>query len=210
MSIGPDIKEVFEELGTPYTIRKHSGGVISGEYLDYEVPINATSTFIINYTLDATFSYDTRAKCGDIIEFDDNGSRFLLALANPERFEQEEIVKEARLYRCNVWGHVKRRSVSREAANEPGGYTARSSWDNLIASGEDVLLASNAAYMDREVVEYGLLETEVENLHISGNIAIQEGDRFESPSAGKFEIMNVSKRRLNNVIICRVQKDERE
>lgn len=205
MSIGPDIRDVFKEIGTPYNIRKHSGSVISGEYLDYEIPLGSTSTFIINYTLDATLAYDTKAEGGDIIEFPNDGSRFLLALKNPERFEQEVTVREVRLYRCNVWGHVKRRSVSRTTDK----YKATSSWNNLIASGEDALLASNLAYMGTEVAEYGRLETEEENLHISGNIPIQEGDRFESPIAGKFEVMNVSKRRLNNVTVCRMQKDER-
>ena len=209
MSIGPDIKEVFEEFGTPINIRKHSGAVVSGEYLDYDLPTNATSTFLVNFTLEASFSYDTLAKGGDIIEFATTGQRYLLALKNAERFEDANVAHEARLYKCNEWGHVKRRSVTRPGTNTPGGYRSSSIWA-VVASGEDVLVASNAAYSDSELEDYGLFDTDIENLHISGNVDIQIGDRFEIPSIEKFQILNISKRRLNNVYICRVQKDERQ
>lgn len=109
MSFGPDIKELLEELGVAYTILR-DGGDVAGEYLVYKINRQVTKPFIREYFREATISYDSSIVHGDVIQFDDDSTKFLISSLSPRRFEGEKFDNQVTLYKCNVSGELLRYS----------------------------------------------------------------------------------------------------
>ena len=101
MTIGPDIEEVLDEVGTKYTILRDSGN-ITGEYTYTKTNSQATKPFIREFFLEGTMQYDTYVGSGDIIEFTTTGKRYLVSHITPTLFENTVIRYEVVLYLANV------------------------------------------------------------------------------------------------------------
>lgn len=201
MSIGPDISEVFDELGTAITIHKPDGTEIS-EKVDMEFSIQASSPFLTQFILNGTFVYDSEVAPGDVLS-DDDGTRYIVAALNPSRFENEIVVKECVLYRCNVLGDLKERHNVREGVHYNTDWVVVESDIYALLTGlpDDKILSSK---------DYGEFPSSEMTLHLSGNVDIQVKQRFELVSGEKVEIIGVEPRRLNNLTLCKVRTDERE
>jgi hypothetical protein len=106
MSFGPDIEELLDDIGTPFTIIRNSGN-ITGEKLLYVVNRQVTKPFIREFFIEATVSYNTDMVGGDVISFSDNRV-FLVANCTPRHFEGSAFDKQAVLYKCNVSGELQR------------------------------------------------------------------------------------------------------
>lgn len=202
--IGPDIVEVLNELGTLVNIIKHDGSATVQEYIDYEIKVEANSPFLTQFMIDCTLRYDTSANPGDIIQFADDSTNHILAVHQKSRFEQNVVVVEGLLYRCNMTGTVYRRSETRGAD-----YSLGVTW-TATESNEPVLLTGLIDYYDMKDKDYGIYSVSQDNLHVSGDCDIQVGDRFTSSDGDSYEIKGIAKYRLNNVWICRVVPDTRE
>jgi len=108
MVIGADIKEVFEEIRMPITIT-HPGTavVVTGEYFDYDDNFSDSSTeFLRQFGVSGSFTYDTVAVPGDIINFLD--VNYLILSSKPTVFEGEIVTVDSFLLTCNVNGKFTR------------------------------------------------------------------------------------------------------
>lgn len=201
MSIGPDLEEVFDDLGTRLTIERFGEDPIE-EKVDLEINNQASSPFLSQFMLSCTFSYNTQAQPGEVLS-DDQGTRYIIASFNPARFENAIIAYEAIIYRCNVYGVLKERDESRSGVHYQANWPVVQDDIYALLTGlpEDRTLSSE---------KYGEFSSFELNLHLSGNIDVQTGQRFELSNGDKLEILGVEPRRLNNLSICIVRKDSRE
>lgn len=82
MSIGPDIDEVLDEIGTAFTIKRDSGDVAGG-YLDITPNTQVTKPFIREFFLEVMLSYNTTILPGEVLELDTSGDRYLTVNLTP-------------------------------------------------------------------------------------------------------------------------------
>ena len=106
MSLGPDIKLVYDEIGTQINVL----GGASGEYIDFEISAQATKPFIREYFLSGNFQYETQAEAGSIVEFVNTADYYMVMNKTAEQFENEVIEYNCVLYKCNVSGEILRPS----------------------------------------------------------------------------------------------------
>lgn len=202
--IGPDIAEVINELGTQVNVIKHDGTATVQEYIDYEVSIQANSPFLTQFMLDCTLPYNTTAVPGDILQIIDDSTYYILVVSNPTRFDGGVVVREGVLYKCNMIG-----AFSRVTEERDSDYVLVSDWADYQTS-EPVLLTGSLETYNIEGKDYAQFSVSEDNLHVSGDVGVQVGDRFTNSDGDKYEITGVAKYRLNNVWICRVVPDTRE
>lgn len=203
MTIGDDIKETLEDVGTAYTVLRDSGNV-SGEYLDYLINRQITKPFIREFFLEASLSYDTGAIAGDVVQFDTTEDVYLIMNKTPELFENSIVTNECTLYKANVSGELLRPSETRDTQYHkiPEWQTVKS---NCYALQTEALYGHD---LDTDE-ELGLLRVENHELYIPHSIGIQLLDRFE-PSSGEFyRVETIKKRRYSNVDVCELGEDTR-
>lgn len=104
--IGEDIKDVLQELTTPFNITKIDGTVITGEYLDYDMYFEQSTEFIRQYAYSGTFQYDTQVEGGDLISFDNKN--FLMMNVKKTLFEDEVVEYSNFFIECNSYGRFSR------------------------------------------------------------------------------------------------------
>ena len=108
MSIGPDLAEVYGEVGTSIRILKPDGTIVLGEYLDFDINRQVTKPFIREFFMEASFTYITAVEGGDVVEFIVSGNKFLIMNLTAEFFENQIINNNAVLYKCNEMATIKR------------------------------------------------------------------------------------------------------
>jgi hypothetical protein len=96
--IGPDIKEVLEELGTEALVRRTPTPF--KEKLTYDVNGQASNPFMREFSLAASLSYDTKIVSGDVIQV--NGGDYLVIHKTADMFEGNVVEYEAIIYKCNL------------------------------------------------------------------------------------------------------------
>lgn len=202
--IGPDIAEVLNELGTLINIIKHDGSATVQEYMDYEIKIEANSPFLTQFIIDVTLTHNTTVVPGDIIQIVDDSSYYILVVLNKTRFEDSVVTCEGVIYKCNMVGSFSRLTTERDST-----YELETTWTDYQTN-EPVLLTGsidNYDIIDRPYAQFAISQ---DNLHVSGDVAVQVGDRFTNAAGDAYEIKAVSLYRLNNVTMCRVVSDTRE
>lgn len=172
--LGIDLKEVLEDIGTSFVIRKHVGNDVSGEYLDYDLNSQVTKPFIREFFLEAVFAYDTEVEAGDLVELSD-GRTFLVMNHSPELFEDEISEYSSVLYKTNTTIRVERASGE---ARDSHSYESTTVWE-CITSGESVLLVEKefGSSLDRDSW-VGQIAIEADMCYISGNVPIEPLDRI--------------------------------
>ena len=100
--IGEDIKDVLQELGTPFKIIHVNGDSVEGESLDYEMYFEQSTEFIRQHCYSGDFQYDTEIVQGDLIEFD--SKKFLMMNVKRTLFENEVVDYSNFFVETNVLG----------------------------------------------------------------------------------------------------------
>jgi len=204
MTIGPDIKEVIEEVGVAITLLRGSGD-ITGEWLDFEPNSQVTKPFIREYFLEAMMANDTVAIVGDGIKFNVPGDIYLLMNKTPEMFENSIINQGAVLYKCNVSGELLRASGEVWSSD----YHKVTEWKS-ISSGEYGLqtepLFGHTLETDEEI---GLLGLERHELYVPRRIGVQVGDRWEPFSGEYYRVESIKHRRFGGVDVVELGEDHR-
>ena len=200
--IGDDIKEVFQELGTVVEVIKPNGDVFQ-ETMDFELN-NLSSSFMTNFVIDASFSYDTNLNAGDVVKAVDSGLYYLAAALNRPYFEDMPVVTETKLYKCNYWGMLKERTQTRVD------YSQQVTWADKLSEMVPVLLTGQLGGGSLSEKDHGIFYDFTRTLHISGHHSPQVGDRFETEGGTKFRLDAVEPDKLNNVSMCSISLDERE
>jgi hypothetical protein len=99
--LGIDIKEVYTELASEFTIVNRSP-VITGERILFEVNAQATKPFIREHQLDCTIPYDSAIETGDVVLMNKTNRYFMVMNKTPETFEDETVEWDVVLYFCNL------------------------------------------------------------------------------------------------------------
>lgn len=206
MSIGVDLKEVLQEVGTAFTVIRESGN-IEGEYLDFELNSQVTKPFIQEFFLEAVLQYDTSVNVGDIIEFSVNGVRYMLMNKTPEMFENAIISYASVLYKCNVKIDVRRPSEG--DWDRSHSYDRYTSWE-IIKSNIDALLTTplygNSLETDEEL---GLIGIQKGELYLPSSVGIKVLDRIRLEKDEYYRVEAVKKRRYSAVDVIDVGEDTR-
>lgn len=129
--LGPDIDEVYEELGALVSIVNRSP-VVTGQRVLYDINAQATKPFIREHQLDASFPYDTLITTNDVIKIIVSDCHYMVMNKTPELFENEIVEWSSVLYLCNIptTAHVVRPVEVRNSQS----YNMISGWQVLIDS----------------------------------------------------------------------------
>ncbi len=183
MTIGTDIKNAFSSVGTAFTIKRDSGN-FSGEYLTYDIPVGSKTSFDREVKLDASFAYDTLAIEGDVLELS-NGKRVLIASKTPDMFQNETVIFEASLFKCNVTAGVLYRS-SGEVWDDQS-YHKVQTWETIKTGINGVLVeVSGNQLSDQD--EQGLLTVKKLELLVPSGEDFRVNDRFFTRSGEYFQV----------------------
>ena len=207
MSIGPDLAEVYKEVGASVDIHKPDGTVLHGEYLDFDINRQVTKPFIREFFMEAAFSYVTGAAGGDVVELLVDGRKFLIMNLTGELFEDQIITRSAVLYKCNEVASIKRLTKGGWGA----GYKRSIIWSD-IAVDVPVLLTERffgtglGAVGPEDFMEYDILDNQ---LYISSEYDVKPMDRVWLSSVEYFQVDFIEKRKFDGVISCVLSEDTR-
>lgn len=205
MAIGADIKEVFEDVGTAYTILRTSGN-ISGEYLDFSVNRQVTKPFIRAFFLEASIAYDTVSIAGDILQFDTTNDKYILMNKTPELFENAIVTNECILYKCNVSGELSRPTTSDRSAQT----YLKTDVFNSVKSDCNALMTEQLFGHDLDTdEELGMIGIQKHELYLPSSIGAEVLDRYEGSSGEYFMVTSIKKRRFDAVSVCNMEEDTR-
>ena len=201
MSIGNDIAEVLEEVGSSIVIL--SSG--AAEFVDIEINFQVTKPLIMSYFKKCTLAYDSTAVCGDIINFDTTGDYYLITTLNSEEFENAIITKQGLLYMCNVSGELLRSSG--EAWNTQT-YHKEPAWETIKSDCYALLV--NPEFRNKLIEEEAaMVSMEEDELYLPHSAGVRVNDRYEAVSGEFYKVEVVNSYRYFNVDVCRISEDTR-
>jgi hypothetical protein len=204
MTIGPDIEEAIDEVGTSFTIIRDSGNV-TGEYLYFKPNQQVTKPFIREFFLETWFVYNTNVVAGDIVEFGVTGNRYIVMNLTSLIFENETIKKDAVLYKTNVTPTLYRMSQVRD----PHTYHERTVW-TPIKSNFDALITTPLHGHDLDTDEQlGIIGIQNHEFYLPASIDIKVHDQIRISSDEYYRVETIMKRRYDNVNVCGVGEDTR-
>jgi len=202
--IGEDIKEVLQELTTPFVISKLTGSPISGEFLDYEMYFDQSTEFIRQFCYSGTFQYDTQIEQGDLITFD--SKNFLMMNVKKTLFENEVVDYSNFFILCNSLGKFSRGVEARSATTKEIGITWTNVQDNV-----------NGCMLSRAVSEenIGAMQTIDDKfaLYTQGYTTIRPGDRYypdRTVATEYYQVISVDKYRFTGLLSISLSEDSRE
>ena len=207
MSIGPDLAEVYEEVGTSIKILKPDGSTVLGEFLDFDINRQVTKPFIREFFIEASFSYITVVAGGDVVEFIVDGRKFLIMNLTPEFFENQIINNNAVLYKCNEVATIKRLTK----ADWNVDYKREITWPN-VAVDVPILLTERffgtglGAVEPKDFMEYDSLDNQ---MYISGYYGVKPLDRVWLSDTEFFQVDFVERRKFEGVWSCVLSEDTR-
>lgn len=205
MTIGPDIKEAIEEVGVGITILRDAGN-ITGEHLEYEPNAQVTKPFIQEFFLESQLNYDTQVVVGDIIQFDVTGDKYIVMNRTPELFENEVILYNGVLYKCNVVLNIYRPD---DTGARDAQYHQQTSW-SLVKSSVNALLTTPLYGVDLETdLELGLIGVSDLELYVPSFVNLEVLDRVIISSSEYYRVEAVKKRRYSAVDVCDIGEDMR-
>jgi hypothetical protein len=206
MSIGLDIKKAFESVGTAYTIQHEGSSDQSGEFCVYELSQTLQRPFDREFVYSASLSYDSLAVEGDVLKFDD-GRHFLLTNKSPEQFNNESIIYETKLLKCNI--------VSGEVLRPSGelwdsqNYHKIPVWSLAKGTVSAILVEVYGGSLD-ERTDFGEVTLNKLELYVSDQIGLQVMDRFQPVSGEYYKVDFLKNRIYPGITLAEVSEDTRE
>ena len=207
MSIGPDLAEVYAEVGSSIKIHKPDGTLVLGEYLDFDINRQVTKPFIREFFIEASFSYVTVVVGGDVVEFIVDGRKFLVMNLTAEFFEDQVINNNAVLYKCNEVATIKRLTKGGWDTE----YKKEITWPNVVADVPILLTArffgtGLGAVEPKDFMEYDILDNQ---MYISAYYDVKPMDRVWLSDTEYFQVDFVEKRKFDGVWSCVLSEDTR-
>lgn len=101
LGLGPDIEEVYSELGVLISIVNRVPIVVNQKLL-YDVNAQGTKPFIREHHLDCTFPYNTPVVVGDILRIEETSTYHMVMNKTPELFENKVVEYSGVIYLCNL------------------------------------------------------------------------------------------------------------
>lgn len=209
MSIGPDIKEVLQEVGTRFRLERVDGTIVNGEYLDYDTNSQATKPFIREFFVSGYVAYDSKVKAGDYIVILADGRRFVVMNSTPELFEDQAIKYDMVLYKCNHTVEVFRRT---DKPTYDGNYDRIETWTSAIQGVHCLITEAifGSALVDGgkdlSLYEMGITKNQ---MFVPAGHDIRAMDRIVVSPTEKYKVEYLEKRKFDNVSIVYLTEDER-
>ena len=221
--IGDDIKEVLQELGTPFSTFRTSkidalvntlddsvvidcgtsGVVISGQYIDLEEMKERRIDVLGRLCVIGNTHYDAVVDCGDIISF--GGKKYLVFDVKPNMFENAPVDSLLLFLECNVVGRFSRSKEVRD----PQTYQTTVQWQDRFCGVDAVEIEKDAVisspnYNDR-------IDLSLNNVTLfCPNYDVHVGDRWHpSNNTDCFLVVSVNKYQYPNIIVCGLEEDAR-
>lgn len=226
--IGDDIRDVLQELGTPFVLYKKGTDVvlkntpqgatanlyltaglqsleITGECLDYDFYVDQSTEFIRQFCYVGDFQYDSQVRNGDVINF--GGKFFLIMNVRQTLFEKLVVDYSNFFIECNTFGKFSSLTTVRGS-----NYKSTPIWTVIHDSVHGV-------QVERVGSDLNLTE---KNMDISMNRFtlytqdfpdVKVGDRWY-PSVNDdslyFKIIEVNAHRFPNMLVCKIEAEARE
>lgn len=205
MTIGPDIDEVLDEVGTSFTILRDSGN-LTGEKTYFKSNSQVTKPFIREFFLEAWFPYNTQAVGGDYVQFITTQDIYIVMNITPSMFEDAVIKYDVVLYKCNVQLDILR---PYESDDWDANYQKLTSWQ-MIAGRKWGLVTTPLYGHDLATdEELGYLGLEVHELYLPENLGVQTLDRIRLTSLEFFRVETIKPRRYEGVNVFEIGEDTR-
>lgn len=208
MSIGPDIKEVFEELGMPVTLYKVDGSTVTGEFIDYDDTFHkATTELQRQFALTVSFAYDSQAVAGDIVQLVGFDTYYIVISLKPSYFEATVVILEGYLLKCNVLGRFARQTETRN------GYDLSVTWPTVqdLVYGVQFERGSNS---DAEsVLDIMEIPVGTKVLYVPNYSTIRVGDRWypdNEDDSEYYRVNTIHTRRFSGCKLVYLTEDTRE
>ena len=204
MSIGADVKEVLQEVGTPFTAYHYDGSTVTDEKLDIETYPSHSSEFIRQFFAYATLFYDTQVVPGDVLEITPTSTRYLVTIVLPEFFEGEAVESGLSLLRVNITGKVQREGARVRDAQ----YKLTNTFGDIYSNVPGLLLDDFLrSYTDQE----GLFTTEElrKGVLIQSGYTVLVGDRFWVSDNEYYKIELLQTNRYEGLTVCYLSEDTR-
>lgn len=205
MTIGPEIKEVLQEVGATYTILRE-GGNITGEKTYYKTNSQVTKPFIREFFLEAWFQYDTQAVGGDYIQFDTTGDIFIVMNSTPYLFENTAIRYDVVLYKCNLLIDILRPF---EAEGWDANYQKPTTWQHIGTQKPALITTPLYGHDLATDEELGYLGLEVHEMYAPVNLGIITLDRIRLTSTEYYRVETIKPRRYKDVNVFELGEDTR-
>jgi hypothetical protein len=204
--VGLDIKDVIEEIGTSFINLRPNSGELGTEYLDYEMNRQVTKPFIREYFLEVIFPYDTAVIGGDVIQFVEDGRRFLVMNITTENLFDESVGREGVLYRSNVSGELQRASGE---ANWDSNYKRTTQWTTIKSPAYGLLTEKMFGTELEQDQEIGQIDVDAQVLYLPATYGARTLDRYMPASGEYYKIEVVRRREFDGVDVCHVAEDTR-
>lgn len=207
MGVGASVKKAFDKVGTPYSIKRSGEADVTGERCLYDINKLTTRPFLREFVLPADFAYDTELVNGDIIEFKDDGRKFLVASKIPDMYGSDVILYDSILFKCNVTdGQILRASGESEWPAQT--YHKDTSWEVINAGVNAVITESYTGNkLEREPI--GDLSTENLELYLSSSFDLRVLDRFQTVSGEYYKVEVLKSHVHSGITIAEVSEDTR-
>lgn len=204
MSVGSDLKKAFQKVGVSYTVKRNTGN-FSGEYLIYDIPVRSRSTFDREVMLDASLSYDTIVVEGDVLELND-GRRVLVANKTPDQFQNDTVIFETSLLKCNITsGEVFR--PSGESWDDQT-YHKETAWQSIKTDLNAVIVeVSGNQLSDQE--ELGLLSVSRLEMYVASGEDVRVLDRVQARSGEYYRVDIIKKSLYPAISVAQLSEDTR-
>lgn len=208
MSIGQDIKDVLEELGTSLFIYKLPSATVITEKCDHEFFPTHSSEFLRQFFSSATLPFDTQLRSGDLVQV--MGTHFLCTGILGSSFENGVVDKIATFYRCNTIGKLSRYRQSAEFGTD---YVKERNWVDIYTNVR--ALQYESPEHQRHSIEEHVVATTVEGTlcFLPGYVVPKLGDRWyhDLDDLTKFtRVVDIDSKRLDNISILILKDDKRE
>jgi hypothetical protein len=206
MSIGPDIKEALQDVGTSFTILLPIP-ISTPEKLVSKGNSQVSKPFLREFFLEATLAYDTKVTPGTVVQTTTPAIPYIIMNKTPNIFEDEIIEYKAVLYKANVSGEISRIS-------------GESSWNSQYQKVPVFqVVRSNAYALQTEILagsgihpelEIGAVSTDRQDLYVPSYYGIKELDRYQPVSGEEIYLVKSVKTRIfENVDVAELITDTR-
>jgi len=202
--IGEDIKDVLQELGTPFVITKLNGSVINGESLDYEMYFEQSTEFIRQFAYSGDFQYDSQVEGGDLIQFDNKN--FLMMNVKKTLFEDEPVDYSNFFIECNSLGKI----CKQVSVRDPDTKKKTIVWETVFDTVHGCMV-TNAANTE----SLGSIDTinDKFTLFTQGFKGVISGFRYYpdlEDLTEYYQILSIDKYRFAGMLTMRLFEDSRE
>jgi len=145
-SLGPDIKEVYEEEGASISIVNKTP-IVTGQKILYDINAQGTKPFIREHHIDCSFPYDSLVSVGDVLLMEKTNLNYMVMNKTPDLFENNIVEWLGVIYLCNLpitASIVRPVEVRDKSMSSPDGYGVVNGWQVIADSPIYGLLSDRA------------------------------------------------------------------